>query len=884
MNSQSLAEYTALLRANKQTLKFVDELKQPEKRRYPTGPCGQFSGGIALPPGSNADFDLPPTARESLQRIMKMRGIPANDHGIPLQLRQDRELAPEEFVLDITPLAVSITATDCEGLRRGVYLLEEQLCLPSSEKPLLGHFHRRPQLLWRISRCFFSPTCRPPKCLDELTDDLDYYADPYLDRLAHEQINGLWITLYLKDMPSRFFPAHGQGVAKRLAKLQATVDKCARYGIKCFVFLAEPKAFSASKMALPLAEGASVPSILGHHQDDTQYCFCTSSPEGQAYLRESIEYLFSQVKGLGGIINIMCLESSNPCATRVLYEHIGPPCNCPRCSQKSVEELFVGIARLMADAMRKYEPAAEFVGWFYFASFWKGEPEEKQFLRLAEHWPDDLHLMFNFEVGGLSNQLGVDRPVLDYSLSFIGPADLWSAVAQRCALPAAKLQVSCSHENASVPIIPVPDNLYRKYSAIHQTTCRLAMQCWYFGNYPGIMNRAAGRLSFAPLPPTEEDFLHELALPEWGEDAAVLVAAWQAFGESYRAFPENLNFKWFGLLHQSIAFPLYLFPVDQPLPPSYIFRDIRVGGDRIGECLDYIHTLPEAITLLQQMHKHWYHGLKILLPLQDKHHSDPARLADLTLAESIGLQIQSSLNLLRFYFLREDMIYHRRSHLPEMREIVLDEMAATVRMQTLCEEDSRLGYHSEAEGYLFFPEQLAAKAHLLQELLDEDFPKFHFDLPEIRAYAGEDSPGYCCGQSRQEAQIYPLGSAWFRIYRDGDAVNFEVGNGPEKISLELEPCRLFPILQAHFDHLGHNLVFSPLTLKKYWTTTRTSEDSLIVSFALQHFAPFRQYPTAPLRFNIHCGDNHLNPRHPWESRLLLGDSNSADLSFLHFQP
>ncbi len=883
MNEQSLQDYISLNRAGRRTLKFVAELREHEKRLYPSGPCGQFSAGIALP-GCQSEFDLPATARESLLRIMAARGIPACEKGIPLLLQRDPALEHEEFILDISPTAVSLSAAEGEGLRRGVYLLEEQLCRPASTTPLQACFHRQAKLHWRISRCFFSPTCRPPHSGDELIDEQDYYPEAYLDRLAHENINGLWITLYLQDMPSRFFPEHGQGVEKRLAKLQATVDKCARYGIKCFVFLAEPKGFSNSSLALPVSDGEHVPAMRGHQYNATHSSFCTSSPEGREYLRESIEYLFSRVHGLGGIINIMCLESSDPCATRMLYEHIGPPCNCPRCSQKSTAELFVDIARLMTEAMRKYEPEAQFAGWFYFACFWKDEPEQQQFMRIAERWPDDLHLMFNFEVGGLSNQLGTDRPVLDYSLSFIGPSELWSEVARRCALPAAKLQVSCSHEDASVPIIPVPDNLYRKYQAIQQTSCRMVMQCWYFGNYPGIMNRAAGRLSVAPLPASEEEFLHELALPEWGTDAPALVSAWQAFGEGYRAFPENLNFKWFGPLHQSIAFPWYLFPVDQPLPPSYIFRENSIGGDRIGECLDYTHTLPEAITLLQQMDKHWHHGLKILLPLREKYLHDQARMADLALAECIGLQIRSSLNLLRFYFLREDMIHHRRSHLPEMRCLVLDEIAATKRMRELCQQDSRLGSHSEAEGYLFFPEQLAAREKLLQELLEQDFPRFSFDLPEIRAYAGENCPGYLCGRTRQDATTYPCGETWFRVYRNQEQLCFEIANGQDDVWLELEPCRLFPILNVRFDHQGRNQVFRPLTLPQYWSAERTRENSLVLTFNLQHFAPFRQYPTAPLRFNLHCGNQHLNPPHPWPGRLLLGSNNPADLSFLHLQP
>jgi len=35
---------------------------------------------------------------------------------------------------------------------------------------------------------------------DELSDDVDYYPDEYLNKLAHESINGLWLTVEFKDL------------------------------------------------------------------------------------------------------------------------------------------------------------------------------------------------------------------------------------------------------------------------------------------------------------------------------------------------------------------------------------------------------------------------------------------------------------------------------------------------------------------------------------------------------------------------------------------------------------------------------------------------------------------------------------------------------------
>ena len=131
-------------------------------------------------------------------------------------------------------------------------------------------------------------------------------------------------------------------------------------------------------------------------------------------------------------------------------------------------------------------------------------------------------------------QLGKGRHVFDYSLAYIGPSELFRHIAARNKKVGAKLQVGCSHENASVPFIPVPGNLYEKYKTMHELGVYAAMQCWYFGNYPGLMNRAAGMLAREDFANSDEDdFLVRLARPEWGEKApAVAAAVAQAARES----------------------------------------------------------------------------------------------------------------------------------------------------------------------------------------------------------------------------------------------------------------------------------------------------------------------------------------------------------------
>jgi hypothetical protein len=74
-------------------------------------------------------------------------------------------------------------------------------------------------------------------------DDVDYYPDAYLNRLAHEGVNGLWLSIEWKDITKTSFRAPSPDLERRLAKLRRTVEKCARYGIKIWLYSNEPEGF-----------------------------------------------------------------------------------------------------------------------------------------------------------------------------------------------------------------------------------------------------------------------------------------------------------------------------------------------------------------------------------------------------------------------------------------------------------------------------------------------------------------------------------------------------------------------------------------------------------------------------------------------------------------
>ena len=833
-------------------LKFVSEIREFEPP--------------AAVPVKKIYFDtpelLPPAAGASLQRHFII-----DQNGVPLTLKKDSSLAAEEFILDVKTDRITISAADESGFRYGACELEDRWAAGN----FTGEIRRKPWVKHRISRCFFAPNTRPPLKLDELTDETDYYPDAYLDRLMHERLNGVWITLYLYDMPSKFFPERGKDAPQRLAKLKKVAAKCAEYGIKCYIFMAEPRTFNLNwKNNLP-QDLIKYPQ-MGSRTADGRTFFCTTSEEGREYIRETVGYIFSNVPELGGIINIMTLESSHPCAELKLYPQNGD-CPCPRCSQYSAAELYSRMARTFSEAMKKYAPEAEFFGWYYSAFYMPGEPENAVLDTIAQAWPKECTLLYNCETGGVNHQCGRDHVVQDYSLSWPGPSDVWKNFAAKAPKMAAKMQTGCSHENAAVPYLPVPEILFERYRGLEASgNCSAVMQCWYFGSVPGVMNKAAGRLSFLPMPQSADEFLTELAFPLWQEHTPKVVKAWKLFSDSYRNFPETLCFKWFGPLHFSIVYPWYIYPADLPMAPSYTQDFPKNSGDRIGECMQYSFSFKEIRMLLSEMDSLWQKGLALLADCAD----NELRRKELVIAQAIALQIASSRRLFDFYYLRDDMIFNGNDHLAEMKKLIFEEISATEKMAELCLADSRLGYHSEVESYCFFPEKLLARADLLRDAA-KDCDNYDFSAPAIRKYSGESEKTVKLSSFKEFQNI---GSAQFKICRQGEKLIFTFRNISEELTLFLEPGRLCSILTIPLypgGKHGHGAdLISGISFIH-------GENETQVQLDLTFFNSFKVSEKMMWRFNISSPSGNLNHCHPYPFRLWLGTANPEDLLFLNME-
>ena len=620
----------------------------------------------------------------------------------------------EKFLLSVTQDKCVIKTGATEGVRRALIFIEDEMKRRCGPLLPLGETVREPFVKTRISRCFFTPPSHASSegLKNELASKVDYYPEEYLNRLAHDGINGLWIgTTFRKLLKSRFIKQYGSEQTVQIKKLNKIIARCKKYGIDIYLFVTEPASSNGNDDVL------NNPDLLGEEVWNIRPV-CPSSKTTQAYIEEAVTNLFTLAPDLAGLINITVGESLSNCGS-IPGEFV-----CPACKEKygSWQATLTATEKMFSDAMKKVAPKAKFISWPYAQRSW---PINDTLLACELRDKNVIHMQ-NFEDWGRPVQLGRKRLAFDYWLSYVGPGDLMAKNVKvnktRGVETFAKIQVCSSHEISTVPYVPVPGLLYDKYKYFHENGITGVLQCWYFGNYPSMMNKGASELSYAPLFDTKDEFLIHLAKTYFGKDYKRVVKAWKLFEKGYKNFPVSVSFEWVGPMQDSPCCPLHLLPADWPMPATWLNYEMS-GGDRIGECLLNGHTIDEALVLVGRMNEYWNEGLDYIKDIKDS--GNYSKSEQLDNAKAIGLIFNSGYNVLKFYKLRHLLGTQQGNPfeiLKNLKDIVLEEIKISKALLPISIKDKRIGYHSEAYGYKIFPKKIEWRIGELEKLLQTEFP------------------------------------------------------------------------------------------------------------------------------------------------------------------
>lgn len=532
---------------------------------------------------------------------------------------------------------------------------------------------------------------------------LDAYLDPfpqgYLERLARQGVDGVWLQAVLDTLaPSKDFPEFGAEWQTRLRNLNNLVGRARELGIRVFLYLNEPR-------AMPEAFFRNHRGVRGT-PDGGVYAICTSVPMVRNWISDSLAHILEQVPDLGGFFCITMSENLTNCFSHGGAWGQGAPSarGCPTCSKRLSWDVIGELICTFRDGIRRSSSTADLMVWDWG---WGDElaahlipllPRDIRFLGVSE-WDQPVHR------GGVSTRVG------EYSISVVGPGPRalrnWGRASERGIPTMAKVQFNNTWEISAVPYIPVVDLVAQHCENLSRAGINGIMASWTCGGFAGSPNLAAAKEFYFVPHQTREEILSAVASQRYGRDAApAMVEAWKKFSTAFQEFPYGVA--------------IYTIPTQHG--PANLLR-LQPTGFRASMILfpyDDLKTWSGAYppsVVFQQFNKlsgQWQEGLAAFERGMNKVPDTKRSLAlkDLGVAGTCYNHFKSTANQVQFYLLRERL---RRADgeetleiLGRMKEITEDEIELAKRQFQIARRDSMIAYEA-SNHYYYRPLDLGEK-------------------------------------------------------------------------------------------------------------------------------------------------------------------------------
>lgn len=520
------------------------------------------------------------------------------------------------------------------------------------------------------------------------------YGDPLLDtglssfpegmfqRLSDVGINGIWIHSVLRMFvpPVGAFPGD-ENALKRIRGLQNLVNRAAKYGIKIYLYMNEPRSMTTDFFASSPERAKLGGAIEGESQ-----AFCTSCPDVINWLTASVSSLFTQVKGLGGVFSITASENLTSCVSHNLEK------NCERCKHSSYAQLIVDVNKAIEKGVHSANPDAMVIVWDWG---WKESDCEE----IIRNLPKGCRFMSVSEWAKPINRGGVPAYVGEYSLSEVGPSQRtrkhWQWAKESGLKTVAKVQVNSSWEFSAVPALPVLDLVAEHAENLSKESVDGVMLSWSLGGYPSLnlnlfQNYKAG---------AKEQMLNMLAEDFYGKAAvADIRKAWTLCSNAFKEFPFHTTTLYFGPQHMGPANPLYIHPTGY-------------SSSMVGFPYDDFHTwraVYPVSTWTSQMQKvvdGFVEGAKAFRAAEKKVKGEHARRVhtEWLRCEVARIHLSSSVLQMQFYEARDRRLNNGDPNaLNDMREAAVKEALLIKQLLPLVKEDATIGYES-SNHYFYLP-------------------------------------------------------------------------------------------------------------------------------------------------------------------------------------
>jgi hypothetical protein len=535
----------------------------------------------------------------------------------------------------------------------------------------------------------------------------DPYPEGYLAQLAQAGVTGVWLQGVLQKLaPFPWEPARSARYPERLKNLQRLVERARRHGIRVFLYLNEPR-------ALPLRFFQGRPELKGAVEGD-HAVLCTSVPEVQAYLTDSIATICRAVPGLGGFFTISASENLSNC-----WSH-GGGAQCPRCGPRQPAAVIAEVNRCFHDGIKKAGTVAQLLAWDWgWDDAWAGDAIRQLPAGVALMSVSEWRLPI--ERGGVKSEVG------EYSISAIGPGprakEHWRIARERGLQAIAKVQAGNTWELAAVPYIPAVANVARHAENLRGAEVSGLMLGWTLGGYPSpnlevVSETLAGRpANEAMQRVAERRFGRALAGP--------VVKAWRDFSAAFGEYPYHVGVVYSGPQQMGPANLLWAEPTGcHATMVGFPYDD-----------LDAWRSVYPPEVFARQFEKMAAGFARALAELKaaardSKGATSEQRRefeAECRVAEAAGIHFRSVANQARFVLARRALAAAKGAaetvpHIAALESVLKEEIHLAKRLHQLQGADSRFGFEA-SNHYFYVPMDLAEKVVNCHYLLTTWLPK-----------------------------------------------------------------------------------------------------------------------------------------------------------------
>lgn len=500
-------------------------------------------------------------------------------------------------------------------------------------------------------------------------DSRDFCPDEMLEAYQKLGFNGIFTQGVFNQLaPFPFAPELSEGYEHRIARMQDFAQRLKKYGMKLYLYLNEPR-------ALPVSFFEKHPQLRGHQGEEDKICLCVSHPAVQEYLREAIAGICRAVPDIGGFFAVTRSENYTNC-----YSHAtnSEECTCPRCKQKTVEEVVAQTLKCFADGAHSVNPDIQVM-----AFNWRWDEFNMNIIR---NLPKDVIVLSQSETGIPFNIGGVSGEILDYSMSIIGPGDRakeeWK-VAKECGLETAvKMQMNTTWECSTIPALPVYPSVEEHMRRVYQEGASHLIMTWTLGGYPSKTLAHAAQFFFEQCS----------EIPE----SPKVKAASQAFVEAFKEYPFHWESLYFGPHNAGPATPLFAQPTGfKATMTCFAYDDVDTWRS--------IYPRDVYEDQFGKLCSKWKLGLDIL-------EGEPED-ETVIMAQGAYCMFTSAYNQLRFYRARE------QQDKQTMKQLAVEEEKNALLLLSLMNKNAAIGFEA-ANHYYYSRGELAEKVVNCQYLIE----------------------------------------------------------------------------------------------------------------------------------------------------------------------